>query len=307
MMQSNNKSGYHGIFPRLLERCVNTQLAHHHDATNCLNCGAGIEYHYCPVCGQETTHHVASAREFLHEFIGHYVALEGKLWQTLKYLLFRPGFLTAEYIAGRRVRYVQPLRVYLTFSILFFAVFKYSGLEFANFNTTPVPPVSTKEGAKAVKTPGLPSLGKAAENVDPKWGEKIVGLENQTPEERSKFFATAFFSNAPYAIFLLMPLFALYLKILYLGSGKRYGEHMLFALHANAFAFIMLGLALVVPWTLVQVLLIGWLTIYLPKAMRRVYGGGKFITFVRWSVLVVLHLFSIGAAILSAIGMAIVA
>ncbi|MGK5036920.1 DUF3667 domain-containing protein [Janthinobacterium sp. LB3P118] len=40
-------------------------------------------------------------------------------------LLFRPGALSNEYIAGRRVRYVEPLRVYLTFSILFFAILKF--------------------------------------------------------------------------------------------------------------------------------------------------------------------------------------
>ena len=91
----------------------------------CHNCGAAVSGNFCPECGQETTLHVASAREFLHEFIGHYVALEGKLWKTLALLLFRPGKLTAEYIAGRRARYVQPLRIYLTLSILFFALLRF--------------------------------------------------------------------------------------------------------------------------------------------------------------------------------------
>jgi hypothetical protein len=73
--------------------------------------------------------HHASTREFLHEFIGHYVALEGKLWGSLKRLIFQPGELTNEYIRGRRVRYVQPLRMYLTFSVLFFALLKFTGGE----------------------------------------------------------------------------------------------------------------------------------------------------------------------------------
>jgi hypothetical protein len=73
--------------------------------------------------------HHASTREFLHEFIGHYVALEGKLWGSLKRLIFQPGELTNEYIRGRRVRYVQPLRLYLTFSVLFFALLKFTGGE----------------------------------------------------------------------------------------------------------------------------------------------------------------------------------
>ncbi len=54
-------------------------------------------------------------------------------------------------------------------------------------------------------------------------------------------FKNTFFAYVPYAMFCLMPVFALYLRLLYLRSGRRYGEHMLFALHANAFAFLLLG------------------------------------------------------------------
>ena len=58
----------------------------------------------------------AHAGEFLHEFVGHYVALEGTLWRTLGLLLRHPGRLTREYLDGRRRRYVLPLRLYLTAS-----------------------------------------------------------------------------------------------------------------------------------------------------------------------------------------------
>lgn len=77
---------------------------------HCRNYAVVVSGNFCAACGQETLLHVASAREFLHELIGHYIALEGKLWKTLGLLLLRPGMLTAEYIAGRRARYVQPLR-----------------------------------------------------------------------------------------------------------------------------------------------------------------------------------------------------
>jgi membrane-anchored protein YejM (alkaline phosphatase superfamily) len=57
---------------------------------------------------------------------------------------------------------------------------------------------------------------------------------------------------APYAIFCLMPVFALFLKVLYLGSGRRFGEHMLFALHTNAFAFLMFSVILLAHFGLLQ-------------------------------------------------------
>jgi hypothetical protein len=86
-----------------------------------------VSGNFCQQCGQETVLHPPSTGEFVHEFIGHYVALEGKLWKTLKLLILRPGKLTLQYLAGRRVRYIQPLRVYLTFSLIFFALFKFMG------------------------------------------------------------------------------------------------------------------------------------------------------------------------------------
>ena len=56
---------------------------------------------------------------------------------------------------------------------------------------------------------------------------------------RTTQLSSGFFSYVPYAMFALMPVFALFLKLLYMGSGRRYGEHLLFALHTNAFAFAM--------------------------------------------------------------------
>src|SRR6202000_2557918 len=89
-------------------------------ALACRNCGAQAPSKFCPDCGQETTLHPPTLGEFLHEFVGHYVALEGTLWL----LLCRPGWLTREYLGGRRRRYVLPLRLYLTASFVFFLVLK---------------------------------------------------------------------------------------------------------------------------------------------------------------------------------------
>ncbi|WP_300749508.1 hypothetical protein [Janthinobacterium sp.] len=70
----------------------------------CHNCGTDAQGNFCHDCGQATTLHMPSAREFLHEFIAHYVALEGKLWRTLAMLLFRPGALRAYPSSERLLR-----------------------------------------------------------------------------------------------------------------------------------------------------------------------------------------------------------
>jgi hypothetical protein len=299
---------------------VNTPAHLHPTASDCPNCGAVVSGNFCHDCGQETVLHPPSTREFLHEFIGHYVALEGKLWKSLLLLLFRPGQLTLEYINGRRVRYIQPLRLYLTFSLIFFAVVKFTGHDDVMAdNEADAPPAATAPAATVKKgrmvredkpgeiAEGTAELRQGIGNVNAHWGEQADRFARMSPEERDKVMRTAFSSYVPYAVFLMMPLFALYLKILYLGSGRRYGEHLLFALHVNGFAFLALTLLMIVPdmFGIVSFLLWLWLLLYTPVAMRRVYGGSRLVTGLRWLVLMALHVVGMALAIGAAFGFGI--
>ncbi|MDB5934004.1 MAG: hypothetical protein JWQ01_1348 [Massilia sp.] len=262
-------------------------LEHLQPAVNghCHNCGAATTGKFCAACGQETTLHVASAREFLHEFVGHYVALEGKLWKTLALLLFRPGKLTTEYIAGRRARYVQPLRIYLTFSILFFALLKYGPHPLVSNDTPQRPVASASEPAEADGVRVNTKIG----SINPAWEARIKQIAAMPREQSTALLKATIFGYVPYAMFCLMPVFALYLKLLYLRSARSYGEHMLFALHTNAFAFLMLGVTQSLPWSWIDIVLLAWLLAYLPWAMQRVYGGGKLATGLRWLVLMAVY------------------
>ena len=103
-------------------------------AAHCKNCDAPLAVFtdgkpggFCPRCGQDTHNHPPTFFEFVHEFITHYVALEGKLWKTLLLLFFKPAELTREYRAGRKLRYISPLRLYITASFLFFFIVKIIG------------------------------------------------------------------------------------------------------------------------------------------------------------------------------------
>lgn len=341
---------------------MNTEAQDHHAATECPNCGAAVSGHFCHQCGQETVLHMPSTREFMHEFIGHYIALEGKLWKSLGLLLFRPGRLTLEYINGRRVRYIQPLRLYLTLSVIFFAVMQYggheSGIDVGTGATKPVPAAvkpgrqaapdeagdeDDKENAKAkagaaasasaaasAATQDLPGAkselvhedqpGEIREGThklrsfvgsyNQHWADKLGQFSDMSREERNQLINEAFYHYVPYAVFFMMPLFALYLKMLYLGSGRRYGEHLLFALHTNGFAYLMFTLVLLVPRGLhlgvLDWVLWLWVLFYLPMAMRRVYGGSRFVTGLRWIVLMFLHLLTMTLAIVGAVAFGIV-
>jgi hypothetical protein len=270
---------------------------HLSDSGLCHNCGARVSGKFCSACGQETTLHVASVREFLHEFIGHYVALEGKLWKTLALLLFRPGMLTTEYIAGRRARYVQPLRIYLTFSILFFALLKYGPHELIKQSPANPPAASASQPASADTVRMSTKIG----TINPAWEKKVMQIGALPQEQALALGKNTFFAYVPYAMFCLMPVFALYLKLLYLRSGRSYGEHMLFALHANAFAFLLLGVILSLPFGWLAIAPLIWLLAYLPVAMQRVYGGGKLATVVRWLVLMAVYVITAAVVIVGTV------
>ena len=306
------------------EAALKADTTPHHAAGDCPNCGAAVAGNFCQQCGQETVLHPPSTREFLHEFIGHYVAVEGRLWKSLGLLLFRPGRLTLEYIKGRRARYVQPLRLYLTFSLIFFAVMKYSGHDdkVTEPKAAPAHPVTASATQATVpdRKPGLVEedrpgefhlgahelrewLGRHSPRLDAIVGGRVDQFGSQSPEDRDKALLAAFYGYVPYAIFFMMPLFALYLKGLYLGSGRRYGEHLLFALHTNGFAFLAMTMMLLTPhgfgWA--RWLLGLWLALYLPTAMRRVYGGARTLTALRWSVLMLLHVAGLALAIVAGV------
>lgn len=86
----------------------------------CLNCGTLLIGKYCVECGQPNHTYVAPLWETIEEFFGNHFGLDTKFFHSIVPLLFQPGFLTREYCAGRRERYIKPLRLYLFCSILFF-------------------------------------------------------------------------------------------------------------------------------------------------------------------------------------------
>ena len=292
-----------------------------HASGVCKHCSAATSGNYCHLCGQAAHLHVPSAREFLHEFIAHYIALEGTLWKSLGLLICKPGALTCEYIEGRRVRYLQPLRLYLTFSIIFFALFKFSGIDVVSLgNENPGAAVvvagdaaratrmeaGTPEHATEFKRSIAPWVGHVG-SVNATMGQKVQHFLDLPRASQEAALKQAFFSYTPYAVFGLMPVFAFYLRILYVRTGRRYGEHFLFGLHTNAFAFLMFSVLLLIPPSLdfLELPLSLWLMLYLPLAMQRVYGGRRLVTGVRWLVLMLLHLLSLVLAVTFAMALAL--
>lgn len=90
---------------------------------DCLNCGASVQGRYCHVCGQENIEPKESFWHLVTHFVYDITHFDGKFFSTLKYLLFKPGFLSHEYLRGRRASYLHPIRMYVFTSAFFFLIF----------------------------------------------------------------------------------------------------------------------------------------------------------------------------------------
>jgi hypothetical protein len=233
----------------------------------------------------------------MREATGRYVAYDGKFWKTLAALLFRPGFLTREYLAGRRRRYIGPARLFLVSSLLLFAVLRFASDSFNFDEAVRFDPPKTAGVANARNAPSAPKAhAEPGEiiSVDEDLNVNLTELSeslgilrrpiarfNALPRAQKvdQIIAGAL-RYGPYAMFALLPAFAVLLKVLYLRRPQRYparprlyGEHLVFAAHNHAFLFVVGSLIAVVPKGLFADLLALWVFIYLLWSTRAVYGG----------------------------------
>jgi hypothetical protein len=89
---------------------------------SCLDCGAPLEGKYCIACGQRAQVRSLSLPSLAHDALQDFTNFDSRVWTTLRALLLRPGFLTNEFVQGRRTRYLPPFRLYLVLSLVFFVV-----------------------------------------------------------------------------------------------------------------------------------------------------------------------------------------
>jgi hypothetical protein len=93
--------------------------------THCENCGADLQGHWCSQCGQPAIEYRRSFRYVVADLLNEFLNWDSKFFTTIALLIFKPWRLTNEFLAGKRVRYVNPLRLYLLASILFFFAVNY--------------------------------------------------------------------------------------------------------------------------------------------------------------------------------------
>lgn len=104
----------------------------------CLNCGCPLQISdkYCPNCSQLNSTKQLSITDFFDEFFSSLFTYDSRLRHTIKDLLFKPGVITRNYVAGQRLKYANPFRFYLSISIIYFILQSFSiGNDLDEINT----------------------------------------------------------------------------------------------------------------------------------------------------------------------------
>jgi len=219
-------------------------------SSHCQNCRAELTGPYCAQCGQHDIDYTRSFGHIVEDSLEGMFHLDGKFFQSAKFIFTRPGFLTNEFLAGRRTRYANPLRFYIFASfILFFFSF------LTERHATPAEEAaaaaqSARFAATLHGTPGAPakrpvliqfSDSAPASSAAPGF-IRVDSLDSSKVE--SKKLSEEFFHLLPTILFLCLPLMALLLKLVYRRNHRPYIAHIIFALHLQALVF----LCVVIDW-----------------------------------------------------------
>ncbi len=288
----------------------------------CRNCGAPLAGPWCAQCGQRLRDLDRPFLALVGEFLENVLSFDGRAARTLRLLLFRPGELTCRYLAGQRVRFVPPVRLFVIVLVLFFLALEISGVALVQFRLRPADaPGSGIVSLGAGRERGSFDLVLLAPAAPREKAETPLGFERELEAlqreagsgDRQAQAGLAYarrlihgFRRAledpaplnaflrvwlPRVLFLLIPVFALLLGGLF--RRRRYVDHVIFALNLHAFFF--LAAILMIPLAVV-----GWAqwagrlwalvcAAYLLAAMRRFGGMGWLATSLRASSLFVLY------------------
>lgn len=257
----------------------------------CLNCGEKLLGDYCWRCGQQAVDLHRPLRQIVRDFFDDVLDLDTRLLRSIRPLLLRPGVLTREYLAGRRAPYAPPLRLFLLATLLFVgltAVLPARGkVEVTVVQDTSKAPPPEHGGTRILLPERFPGGDSALAQRMNRANEKAKA----NPEE----YMRAVVANMPRVFFLLLPIFALLVKLFYWRRDRFYMDHLIFALHFHAFAFVVLTLnsVFIRLWDPLsgplRILLWSWFLTYLALALRRIYGGSWALTVVKLLCLIVIY------------------
>lgn len=258
---------------------------------NCLDCGAPVDGNFCSNCGQENSDYRVSLKRLLGDLFEELFQLESRLWRSLYNLFRRPGQLTLDYNAGRRVRYTSPLRLYLIASVAYF------------FLGAVLPPTASDlkiDFGDAVHADG--SIDAQATDDFGRALEARLGVkEGMTAAEVQRHTNASLNANAPRVMALLVPLFALMTMSLFRRPRRFFVEHLVLSLHVHAVAFCALIVGLLSRWEHGALVSLVPVAVWMTVALRVLFGQSWWLTIVKSAVIVLFYSVLVALGIIAAL------
>ena len=250
---------------------------------DCLNCGAALYGTFCSACGQRAVPPDPSVAELAGDAWQELSGYDGRIAATCDGL-WRPGFLTREYIAGRRARYLSPVRLYLIVSVIYFLV-------------ASATPVTMSGQSGGIRAPGGIQIGvtgapNGAVLSNEERAQLLASIDRapamlrpllRAAAEDPIAFRSRILTIMPRVFFALLPVFAVIVAMFY--RGRRFPTSLVFAVHLHAFAFVVFTLSEAAKLTgsVGFAIAVGFAAtiafgVYALMALRAVFGGGWPIT-----------------------------
>lgn len=244
--------------------------------SRCANCDAPLGGRFCASCGQDG-HTQLTVRHFFEEVVEGLLHFDSTFWRTLLPLLFRPGAMTEQYLAGRRKHYAPPFRMYLVISLIYFLLSSMfaSHLVIRKMNGAEFGPQSCAQMAQQLHW---------LSGMFP----DIKGSCVRAQSDDGRVLEHAVLGLFPKVMFVVLPLVALVQYWLQRRRRPLYVENLVFVLHFQSFYYLVGALFFLLAGAVTAVLgpntfdvsgwlstvLLVWSAIYLFLAIRRVYDCG---------------------------------
>lgn len=254
---------------------------------SCKNCETQFVGNFCPNCGQSTKEFDRPFQFILVDFLGNLFAFDTRFWKTFISILTKPGQMAADFVKGKRVRYMPPFRFYVFISFIFFLL----------LNMLPTKIVDTD--GNEVGTEQIDSLQNTLQENDVnlilKNNQLIVKQDSiekkniiKTKDENEKNKVEEFLSNRKFLkqtflkylswmFFFLMPLYGCILWWLFRKQYKYYYVHLILAINQHAMTFLTFSIVLLLDWILpetnfsVEEILVLGLPVYYVIGIKQLY------------------------------------
>lgn len=255
---------------------------------SCSNCKTLLHGPFCSQCGQKDTEMHRSIWSFVGDFFGDLFSWDSRFIRSFKPLLLKPGFLSREYAEGKRVHYIPPVRMYVLISAIFF------------LSVTLLSDASGKEQITEIQGNYelfMEQINDALNLPEDKRQELMdnnpVMKKFQALYEQGRLgpFFVDYLNSLSGLMFILMPVFAALLWLLYLRRKTFFMvEHLVFTLHFHSFLFLVSWVFLILPEPPLYQLLYGVVAaVYLYLAMARFYRQSRVKTLLKTGLLLSIY------------------